>query len=125
MFLYLKEGEASMKTTRLAALTLAGAFLAAGAPLSAATMTLKGTVSDAMCGAKHPVADAAGCTKDCVKKGSGYALVTADGKVYTLKADAASKVELDKLAGKMADVTGDTSGTSVMVKSVKMGTTHK
>ena len=83
-------------------------------------MTLKGTVSDAMCGAKHPVADAAGCTKDCVKKGSDYALVAADGKVYTLKADAPAKAELDKIAGKMADVTGDVNGTTVMVKTVRM-----
>ena len=114
-----------MKTTRLAALTLASTFIAVGTSLSAATMTLKGTVSDAMCGAKHPVADAAGCTKDCVKKGSDYALVGADGKVYTLKADATAKAELDKLAGKMADVTGDVNGTTVMVKTVKMGTAKK
>ena len=114
-----------MKTTKLAGLTLAGAFVAAGTSLSAATMTLKGTVSDAMCGAKHPVADAAGCTKDCVKKGSDYALVAADGKVYTLKADAPAKAELDKLAGKMADVTGDVNGTTVMVKSVKTGMVKK
>ena len=83
-------------------------------------MTLKGTITDAMCGAKHPVADAAGCTKDCVKKGSDYALVTSEGKVYTLKADAAAKAELEKLAGKMADVSGDVNGMSVMVKSAMM-----
>ena len=55
-----------MRLTRLAALSLAGTFVVTGVSLSAATMTLKGTISDAMCGAKHPVADAAGCTKDCV-----------------------------------------------------------
>lgn len=114
-----------MKMTRLAALTLAGTFAAAGASLSAATMTLKGTVSDAMCGAKHPVADAVACTKDCVKKGSDYALVAEGGKVYTLKADAPAKGELDKLAGKMAEVSGDVNGTTVMVKSVKMGMVKK
>jgi hypothetical protein len=108
-----------MKLTRFAAMTLAGAFLCAGGSLSAATMTLKGTVSDAMCGAKHPVADAAGCTKDCVKKGSDFALVTADGKVYTLSADTAGKAQLEKLAGKTADVSGDVSGTTVAVKTVK------
>jgi len=114
-----------MKATRLAAFTLASALIAAGTSLSAATMTLKGTVSDAMCGAKHPVADGSGCTKDCVKKGSDYALVTGDGKVYTLKADPSAKAELDKLAGKMADVTGDVDGTTVMVKTVKMGMAKK
>jgi predicted type IV restriction endonuclease len=110
-----------MKTRTFPALTLAGAFIAAGASLSAATMTLTGTVSDAMCGAKHPVVDAAGCTKDCVKKGSDYALITVDGKVYTLKAAVPAKAELDKLAGKTADVRGDVDGTIVTVKTVKMG----
>jgi len=110
---------------RLAALTMAGAFVAAGASLGAASMTLKGTVTDAMCGAKHPVADAAGCTKECVKKGSDYALVESNGKVYTLKADASQKAELDKLAGKQAEVMGDVTGTTVMVKSVKMGMAKK
>jgi hypothetical protein len=115
-----------MKATRFAALALAGVFVAAGTSLSAATMTLKGTVSDAMCGAKHPVADAAECTKACVKKGSAYALVATDGKVYTLKnEDKAAMMELDKLAGKMAEVMGDVEGSNVMVKSVKMGMAPK
>ena len=109
---------------RLAALTLAGAFVAAITSLGAASMTLKGTVSDAKCGAKHPVADAAECTMACVKKGSDYALVS-EGKVYTLKADASQKAELDKLAGKEAEVMGDVNGTTVMVKSVKMGMAKK
>jgi hypothetical protein len=117
------QGEHTMKL-RFAALAMAGAFVAAGTSLAAASMTLKGTVTDAMCGAKHPVADASECTKACVKKGSDYALVS-DGKVYTLKADASQKAELDKLAGKMADVMGDVNGTTVMVKSVKMGTAKK
>ncbi len=114
-----------MKTRRLAALALAGAFVAAGSSLGAETMTLKGTVSDAMCGAKHPVADAAECTKACVKKGSDYVLVADGGKVYMLKADATAKAELDKLAGKMAEVGGDVNGMTVMVKSVKMGMVKK
>ena len=114
-----------MTSTRLAALTFAGAFVVAGASLSSATMTVNGTVSDAMCGAKHPVADAAGCTRDCVKKGSDYALVTADGKVYTLKAEAPAKAVLDKLAGKMAAVTGDVNGTNLTVTSVKTAAAKK
>jgi hypothetical protein len=108
-----------MKSAQLGGLTLASALLAIGTSVSAATMTLSGTVSDAMCGAKHPVADAAGCTRDCVKKGSDYALITADGKVYTLKAETSSKSALDKLAGKMARINGDVNGTTLTVKSVK------
>jgi hypothetical protein len=111
-----------MKRTTLAALTLAGAFVAAEGALGAATATLTGTVSDAMCGAKHPVADAAGCTKDCVKKGSDYALISSDGRVYTLKATASAKAELDKLAGKVASVKGDVEGTTVTVQSVTTST---
>jgi hypothetical protein len=110
-----------MRLTRFAILTLALGFVGAASSLSAATMTVSGTVSDAMCGAHHPVTDAAGCTRDCVKKGSDYALVTADGKVYTLKAEGGAKGELDKLAGKMANVSGDVSGTILTVKSVKAG----
>jgi hypothetical protein len=109
---------------RLAALAMAGAFVAAGTSLGAASMTLKGTVSDAMCGAKHPVADTAECTKACVKKGSDYALVS-EGKVYTLKANASQMAELDKLAGKDAEVMGDVNGMTVMVTSVKMGMVKK
>jgi hypothetical protein len=110
-----------MKSAQLGVLTLATTLLAIGTSVSAATMTISGTVSDAMCGAKHPVADASACTKDCVKKGSDYALITADGKVYTLKAEASAKSELDKLAGKMAQVNGDVNGTTLTVKSVKAG----
>ena len=109
-----------MKLTRLVPLVFAASLMMTASSLQAATMTLKGTITDAMCGAKHPVADAAGCTKDCVKKGSDYALVTSEGKVYTLKADAAAKAELEKLAGKMADVSGDVNGMTVMVKSAMM-----
>jgi hypothetical protein len=114
-----------MKITGFAALVLAAAFASAGASLNGASMTLKGTVTDKMCGASHHGQDAAECTKACVKKGSDYALVDDVGKIYTLKADAAEKTELDKLAGKMAEVTGDVNGTTVTVKSVKMGTAKK
>jgi hypothetical protein len=115
-----------MKTARIGTFLFAGALAISGAgTLHAATMTLEGTVSDAMCGAKHPVADAAGCTKDCVKKGSDYALIVGS-KVYTLKASSEKdKADLGKLAGKMAKVTGDVTGENVIVTSVTMGTAKK
>ena len=90
----------------------------AGPALSAATRTVTGIVTDAKCGAKHSVADAIECTRDCAKKGSEYALLV-DGRVYTLKADAASKAELRKLAGKVALVQGDVEDTTVTVTSIK------
>ena len=51
-----------MRVPTLALLAFASGIVMAGPRLSAATMTVTGTVSDAMCGAHHPVADAAGCT---------------------------------------------------------------
>jgi hypothetical protein len=107
-----------MKMTRIGTFLLVGGFAVGGAILSAAEMTLEGTVSDAMCGAKHSMKDDAACMKACVDKGSAYALVVGS-KVYTLKTSSdKDKVELGKLAGKMATISGEVTGDDVMVKSV-------
>jgi hypothetical protein len=86
------------------------------AEASSAPKTLTGTVSDAMCGAHHMEKDksAAECTRECVKKGTKYALVVGK-KVYTLEGHEA---ELDKLAGERATVKGSMMGEMVMVESV-------
>ena len=110
-----------MKAQFVTVLALAGTFVST--PLFAANMTLTGEVSDMMCGAKHPIADATACTNACVAKGSDYALVV-DGKVYDLKADAKAKAELAKLAGKTAMIHGDVNGTTVTVTSVMMPNAH-
>ena len=95
-------------------------FLAMAVLLSpfalAATQTLTGTVSDDMCGKTHMVKDksAADCTRECVKMGSGYALVVGD-KVYKLKGAAD---QLNKLAGSKATVTGEVKGDTVQVTKV-------
>ena len=67
-----------------------------------------------MCGAHHMEKDrsAAECTRECVKKGTKYALVVGK-KVYTLDGHEA---ELDKLAG--ATVKGSVMEEMVMVESV-------
>src|SRR2546421_10551380 len=81
-----------MKTRRtvvntIAFLTFSTMLLAAQmqtpASTSAAPKTLTGTVSDSMCGAHHMEKDksAAECTRECVKKGTKYALVVGK-KVY-------------------------------------------
>jgi len=79
-----------------------------------------GTVSDAMCGAKHAMpGDAAACTRGCVSKGSKYALVVGD-KVYTL--DTSSKdalATLDKEAGAKVTVMGTERDNTITVSSVK------
>ena len=81
-----------------------------------APKTLTGTVSDSMCGAHHMEKgkSAAECTRDCVKKGTKYALVVGK-KVYTLDGHEA---ELDELAGERATVKGSLMGEMVMVESV-------
>ena len=81
----------------------------------AATKSLTGQVSDAMCGKSHmmPGKSAAECAKECAKDGD-YALVVGE-KVYTLKGH---KEELEKLAGANATVTGTVNGTTVDVATV-------
>ncbi|MBI3492484.1 MAG: hypothetical protein HY047_12000 [Acidobacteria bacterium] len=102
-----------------AMLAVAATVTIGGAALGAKTTTVTGTVGDAMCGTKHMMAgDAAGCTRECVKKGSDYALIVKD-KVYTLKAHDTTKADLDKLAGKMAKVVGDLNGETIQVTSVQ------
>ena len=84
----------------------------------AAGKTYTGTVSDAMCGAKHMGA-AAECTRGCVSKGSKYALVVGD-KVYTLEtSDKAALATLDKQAGAKVTVTGTEKDNTITVSSVK------
>jgi len=89
---------------------------ASGKSDSAAPRTLTGIVSDSMCGAHHMEKDksAAECARECVKKGTKYALVVGR-KIYTLDGHEA---ELDKLAGERVTVKGNVMGEMVMVESV-------
>jgi hypothetical protein len=108
--------------TRRAGFFLLNVLLAAGLAFSAYAASGKsftGTVSDAMCGAKHAIPDAAACTRGCVAKGSKYALVVGD-KVYTLDtSDQAALATLDKQAGAKATVTGTEKDNTITVTSVK------
>ncbi|HZU42600.1 MAG TPA: hypothetical protein VE994_08015 [Terriglobales bacterium] len=80
-------------------------------------VTMSGVVSDAMCGAKHMMQDksAAECTRECVKKGSKFALVSGD-KLYTLEGHEA---ELDKYAGQRVTISGTMKGDTITVNAVK------
>ena len=98
--------------TRNAGMPLLSLLMIVGLAIStafAAGKSFTGTVSDAMCGAKHMGA-AAECTRGCVKKGSKYALVVGD-KVYNL----------EKQAGAKATVTGTEKDNTITVTSVKAG----
>ncbi len=92
-------------------------LLASGLAFAQPT-TMKGVVSDQMCGAKHMMdGGAAKCTRECVKMGSPYVLVVGS-KVYTLKGHAK---ELYNLAGKNVVVKGTLSGTTLDVSSITPG----
>lgn len=109
------------RSIRQAVAVLAMLVLAGGMTLGFAAdkqQTLTGTVSDAMCGAKHQMANAAECTRACVAHGSKYALVVGD-KVYTL--EGGDKAMLDKLAGEKATVKGAVTGDTITVASVAKG----
>ena len=110
-----------MKTARLGIVMVAAGLIAISTSVSAATLTVKGTVSDSMCAAKHTgPSKAADCTRECVKKGAQYVLVTADGKVYTLKADTSSPGStmeaLEHVAGDQVEIRGELNGTTLTVR---------
>ncbi len=95
------------------------AFLS-GAALAASATTLTGRVSDTMCGKQHMMAgNGAACARGCVKKGSGWALVSGN-KVYALKSHKkAVLATLNKEADKNVTVSGSVKGNTVWVSSVK------
>jgi hypothetical protein len=91
----------------------------AGTGFAASARSFTGTVSDAMCGAKHMMeGDPAACVRACVQKGAKYALVVGN-KVYTLDTrDPATLASLDKLANQKATVKGQANGDGIEVSSV-------
>lgn len=106
---------------RLAILSFSFALLVCPA-FAGKAQSFTGTVSDAMCGAKHMMeGDPAACLRACIQKGSKYALVVGD-KVYTLDTqDPDTLATLDKLANQKAMVKGELDGDTITVKSVVAG----
>ena len=80
------------------------------------SQSFSGEISDSMCGAHHMMKNAtpAQCTRECVKQGSDFALVSGS-KVYTLKGD---KAQLDKFAGQKVTIKGKASGNTIIVNSI-------
>lgn len=84
----------------LAGLTVAVFVLALGIVAFAATQTLSGQLIDQMCykmnksntGVDHkmPSGDEANCAATCAKMGQPVALLTSDGKVYTVTGELAA-----------------------------------
>jgi len=90
----------------------------------AAEQTLKGQISDSLCGAKHEeAAEGQGkmpdrdCTLACVRGGSKFALVV-DGKVFQI-----ANQDLEDLkthAGHTVMVTGELNGQTITVSKIVM-----
>ena len=81
------------------------------------TVTLSGSITDFMCGAKHtmmPGTPDKECTMACVGMGSKYGLVVGD-KVYELDG---KEADLQKFAGAKAKVSGTLDGTTIHVTAV-------
>lgn len=97
---------------------MAGTLVLSAIALAAqnSTQTFSGEISDSMCGGHHMMKNAtpAQCTRECVKQGSDFALVSGT-KVYTLKGD---KTQFDKFAGQKVTIKGEASGDTITVKSV-------
>ena len=88
-----------------------------------AEQTLTGQISDSLCKAKHEeAAEDQGkmsdhdCTVACVKGGSKYVLLGADGKVYDI-ANQDFK-DLEKSAGRTVKMTGELKGSSITVSKI-------
>ena len=99
----------------------AASVLMAAAPLFAADKTLNGTISDSMCGMKHPAGEHgqkesdADCTKACVEKGAKYVFVSS-GKVYQISNQ--DFATLKDHAGEKVALTGEMSGDSITVSKI-------
>jgi hypothetical protein len=93
---------------------------AAVCSMSAFGAEFKGTISDAMCGAKHIAASAddQACVKKCVKGPGDAVLITSDNMV--LKIDDASFDKIKPHLGHKVTIQGKVTDGKLMVDSVKM-----
>jgi hypothetical protein len=109
--------KSDMRKLLLICLALSVMFMFVGVTFAADSSTVNGRVADSKCGAKGANAAGAECTKKCLAAGAKMVVVTdADQKVLTVD-------NPDKLKGHEGHhvaVTGDVSGDSIHVNSVKM-----
>lgn len=107
-----------MRTIRIASAVTAF-VITASVPAWAKTETLKGQIVDQTCymkdvankGVDHKMpADTKDCAIDCAKKGQPMALLTANGKVYTIYGGLAANKNAKLVAhvGHTVEITGDT-----------------
>ena len=104
-----------------ALLSLAAMVVVFSVPAFGATQTITGTLVDKSCydhdksatGNDHKMGgkDVASCAAACAKKGQPVALLTSDGKVYTVKGELAADNNAKLVAhmGHTVSITGDVS----------------
>jgi hypothetical protein len=106
-----------MRKLLLLCTSLTVMFMFVGVSFADDATTVKGYVADSKCGAKGANAKAAECTKKCIKEGASMVVVTdGDQKVLTV----ANPDALTGHEGHHVAVTGEVSGESIHVDSVKM-----
>jgi hypothetical protein len=109
--------KSDMRKLLLICLALSVMFMFVGVTFAADSSTVNGWVADSKCGAKGANAAGAECTKKCLAAGAKMVVVTdADQKVLTV--DNPDKLNVHE--GHHVAVTGDVSGDSIHVNSVKM-----
>ncbi len=93
-----------------------------GSAVFVSAESLKGTISDKMCGADHKGHDPAQCTAMCIKNGSQYVFVMGKDKIIDIENQKDPKIaaELAKDAGKSVTLMGTMSkdGKTVKVDSL-------
>ena len=102
----------------------AAAILLSAAPLFAADKTLTGTISDNMCGAKHPGGEHDGkkmteadCTKACVEGHGAKYVFLSGGKTY--KIENQDFAGLKDNAGHKVALSGDMKGDTITVSKIE------
>ena len=106
-----------MRKTQVLVLALVtAAMIPAIQQIHAASKSIDGIITDAMCGKKHmmPGKTDAECVQECVKSGSSFALV-ADDKVYTLTAKPET---IARFAGKHVHIEGNLKDNTITVTSI-------
>ena len=105
------------KVVMSCAAVLALCFMVAIASAADKSTTVNGYVSDSMCGAKGANASHAGCMKKCLAKGAKAVIVTdGDQKVVNVS----NPDVLKGHEGHHVAVTGEMTGDSMHIESVKM-----
>ena len=93
----------------------AGFALTATFALSAVAADVSGYIIDKSCADKPAMRGNVACAERCIKRGDPAVLVTDEGKVYQLDAQAKA---IEK-AGQKVTVTGKVDGDTIKVESIK------